>query len=214
MKVLLLGPPGAGKSTQAQRLSRVLTYFQVSTGNLIRAHIQSGTELGRSIKGYNDRGELVPDSTILEIVLPNLEPSGRWILDGFPRTQLQARALDEALQRRGISLSRIIALEAPDADVLERIPGRRQSLSTGWTYHLEHDPPPERRDNLDSGPFEPREDDTMEATQRQLQLYHQEIELLKSHYEKRGVLTTVDAREPIPEVTQNILEALRPAQAS
>lgn len=214
MKVLLLGPPGSGKSTQAQRLSRELTYFPVSTGNLVRAHIQSDTGLGRSIRGYYERGELVPDSTILEIVLPNLEPAGRWILDGFPRTQLQARALDEALERRGIALSRVIALEAPDEEMIERIKGRRQSLATGWTYHTEYDPPPHRRDDLDSGPFVPREDDTKEAIERQLQLYHQEIEPLKSHYEREGILATVDARRQIPEVTHDILQALRPAQAS
>ncbi|MGH3147571.1 MAG: adenylate kinase family protein [Rubrobacter sp.] len=213
MKVLLLGPPGSGKSTQAQRLSRALSYFQVSTGNLIRAHIQSDTELGRSIKDCNDRGELVPDDVILEITLPNLEPAGRWILDGFPRNEAQARALNEALKRRGISLSRVIALEAPDEELVERIKGRRQSLATGWTYHAEHDPPPEKQDNLDSGPFVPREDDTPEAIQRQLELYHQEAEPLKSHYEKREILTVVDARKPIPEVTHDILQALSPTRA-
>ncbi|MBA3791725.1 MAG: nucleoside monophosphate kinase [Rubrobacter sp.] len=213
MKVLLLGPLGSGKSTQAQQLSRALSYFQVSTGNLIRAHIQSDTELGRSIKDCNDRGELVPDDVILRITLPNLEPAGRWILDGFPRNEAQAQALNEALKRRGISLSRVIALEAPDGELIERIKGRRQSLATGWTYHLEHDPPPKKRDDLDAGPFVPREDDTAEAVRRQLEIYHQEVEPLKQHYEKQGILTVVDARKPIPEVTEDILQALRPARA-
>lgn len=208
MKVLLLGPPASGKSTQAQRLSRVLSYFHVSTGNLIRAHIQSGTELGQSIKGYYDRGELVPDGVILEITLPNLEPAGRWILDGFPRNRAQARALDEALEQRGISLSRVIALEAPDGDLVERIPGRRQSLATGWTYHLKYDPPPHRRDDLDSGPFVPRDDDRGGVIEKQLEVYHREVEPLKEHYEREGILTTVDARKPIREVTDDILEAL------
>jgi len=214
MKVLLLGPPGSGKSTQAQQLSRALSYFQVSTGNLIRAHIQSDTELGRSIKDCNDRGELVPDDVILRITLPNLEPAGRWILDGFPRNEAQAQALNEALKKRGISLSRVIALEAPDEELIERIKGRLQSLATGWTYHAEHAPPPDKHDNLDSGPFVRREDDTVEATRRQLEIYHQEVEPLKSHYEKQGILTVVDARKLIPEVTQDILQALSPARAS
>ncbi|MBA2345063.1 MAG: nucleoside monophosphate kinase [Rubrobacter sp.] len=213
MKVLLLGPPGSGKSTQAQRLSRALSYFQVSTGNLIRAHIQSDTELGRSIKGYNDRGELVPDDVILKIILPNLEPAGRWILDGFPRNEAQARELQAALEKRDISLSRVIALEAPDEDLTARIKGRRQSLATGWTYHVEYDPPPEKRGDLDTGPFVRREDDTPEAVRRQLELYHQEVEPLKAHYEKQGILTAIDARKPIQEVTEDILQALSPARA-
>ena len=213
MKVVLLGPPGSGKSTQAQRLSRALSYFHVSTGNLIRAHIQSGTELGRSIKEYNDRGELVPDDVILQITLPNLEPAGRWILDGFPRNNAQAQALEAALEKRGISLSRVIALKAQDEDLIERIKGRRQSLSTGWTYHVEYDPPPEKRDDLDSGPFVPREDDNPEAIRRQLELFHQEVEPLEELYEKHGILTVVDASKPIPEVTQDILRTLRPARA-
>ncbi len=208
MKLVLIGPPGAGKGTQGQRLSRLLSYFHVSTGNLVRAHIQAWTELGREVEDYNRRGELVPDEVVLEMVGPSLEPAGRWILDGFPRTETQARALDSALEERGVRLSRAIALEVPDSVLVERIKNRRYSQATGWTYNLEEDPPPQPEQRLDPGPFVRREDDMPDAVRRQIELYHQETAPLKSYYDERGCLEVVDGSRSIAEVTDDICEAL------
>ncbi|MGH3086257.1 MAG: adenylate kinase [Rubrobacteraceae bacterium] len=208
MKLVLIGPPGAGKGTQGQRLSRLLSYFHVSTGNLVRAHIQAWTELGRQVEGYNRKGELVPDEVILQMVGPSLEPAGRWILDGFPRTEKQARVLDEALEARGIRLSRAILLEVPDDVLLERIKNRRYSQATGWTYNLEHDPPPRPEQHLDPGPFVRREDDTPDAVRRQIELYHEETAPLKNYYDERGCLAIVDGDRSIDEVTDYICAVL------
>lgn len=208
MKLVLIGPPGAGKGTQGQRLSRLLSYFHVSTGNLVRAHIQAATKLGRDVEGRNRRGELVSDDVILQMVTPSLEPAGRWILDGFPRTGNQARALDAALEKRGISLSKAVFLDVPDAELIERIKNRRYSRATGWTYNLEHDPPPQPEQRLDPGPFVRREDDNPDATRRQIELYHEQTEPLKAYYDRKNRLAVVDANKPILEVTEAICDAL------
>lgn len=208
MKLVLIGPPGAGKSTQGQHLSRKLSYFHVSTGNLVRAHIQSGTDLGCEISDYNRRGELIPDGIVMDIVAPNLEPSGRWILDGFPRNETQARALDAALDQRGLKLTKAVFLEVPPAALIERVSQRRFSQATGWTYNLQYDPPPQPEQHLDPGPFVRREDDDREVFRRQLDYYHKETEELKDYYDKKGILASVDGNKRIPAVTEAILRSL------
>ena len=210
MKIALLGPVGVGKGTQAQRVSHGLNYTRIATGDLVRDQIQAGTELGREIKGYNDRGELVPDDSIMELTRPHLLPAGGWILVGFPRTVVQARELDEELERRSIKLDRVILLEGPDDDeLIERIVGgRRQSLATGLVYHLEYDPPPEPEQGRDPGPFVQREGDTEEALRRQLEAWHQEADDIKEHYDEQGVLAVVDASRTFDEITEDIREAL------
>jgi len=122
MKILLLGPQGAGKGTQAQRLARVTGARHVATGDLVRAEIKAGTPLGRTIKDYNDRGELVPDDIIVSMVMERMKDADCWILDGFPRTQAQAQALDAALQAAGCEIDAAVALEAPDESLVERRP--------------------------------------------------------------------------------------------
>jgi len=207
MKIVLLGPQGAGKGTQAQRISERTGARHIATGDLVRAEIKSGSELGQKIKEYNDRGELVPDEIIVEMMKPYLEESDSWILDGFPRNQAQAATLDEMLADIVAELDAAVALEAPDEALIERLSGRRTSEATGRIYHVEYDPPPENSEE-DPGPFVQRKDDTAEALRRRLEVYHEHTEPLKHYYADRGILATVDATQSIPEVTAEILETV------
>jgi adenylate kinase len=215
VRIAIIGPPGAGKSTQAKRVARSLPFHnrspRLSSGELVRAEIEAGTELGREMVAYYARGEKVPDETILSLVLPRLRRSGGFMLDNFPATASQAMALDEDLDERGAGgLSHVICLEGPsEEELIERIlSGRRTSRATGEVYHLEDDPPPGPEEGLDPGPFERRDDDTEEATRAHLEAHRTEADALKGHYEERGVLTVVDAGRPMAEVTEEILEAL------
>ncbi|MGH3148938.1 MAG: adenylate kinase [Rubrobacter sp.] len=206
MRIILLGPQGAGKGTQAQRLAKQADAKHISTGDIVRAEIESGSELGEKVQDYNDRGELVPDEIIVEMAKPYLDDADSWILDGFPRNEAQAESLDAALDEIGEELDAVVALEAPDDALVTRLSGRRQSQSTGNIYHVEYDPPPE--DGEDQGPFVQRKDDAEEAIRRRLEIYHDQTEPLKDYYAKRNLLATVDAERSIPEVTQSILEAV------
>jgi adenylate kinase len=208
MRIVLLGPQGAGKGTQAQRISRETGAKHISTGDLVRAEIKSGSELGQTIKDYNDRGDLVPDEIIIEMMRPYLDEAGSWILDGFPRNEPQAGALDKMLEEIEAELDAAVALEAPDDLLVERLSGRRTSESTGRIYHVEYDPPPENSDE-DQGPFIQRKDDKEESIRRRLKIYHEQTEPLKDYYADRGILATVDATQSIAEVTGDILQAVR-----
>jgi adenylate kinase len=203
MRIILFGPQGAGKGTQAGKLAERTEAAHISTGDLVRAEIKGGTELGKKVQEYNDRGELVPDEIIIQMARPHLE-APNWILDGFPRTEGQAQALDEALQEMGVVLDKVVALEAPDELLVERLSGRRQSEATGRIYHVEYNPPPEESEE-DPGPFVQRKDDSEETIRRRLESYHEQTEPLKDYYAEKGLLATVDATRPIDEVTQDIL---------
>jgi adenylate kinase len=207
MRVILLGPQGAGKGTQAKRLADRVGATHISTGDIVRAEIKSGSELGKKVQEYNDKGELVPDEIIVEMAKPYLEDAGAWLLDGFPRNETQAKALDAALDDIGEDLDAVVALEAPDEALVERLSGRRQSQATGRIYHVEYDPPPENGD--DPGPFIQRDDDAEEAIRRRLEIYHDQTEPLKDYYARRDLIVTVDAEQDIPRVTEDILEAVQ-----
>jgi adenylate kinase len=209
MRIVLLGPQGAGKGTQAQRISEKSGAKHISTGDLVRAEIRSGSELGQKIKGYNDRGELVPDEIIISMLRPYLEEADSWILDGFPRNEPQAEALDEMLKEIDAELDAAVALEAPDEALIERLSGRRTSEATGRIYHAIYDPPPENAAE-DPGPFVQRKDDTEEAIRRRLKIYHEQTEPLKDYYAGRSILQSVDATQGIADVTEDILRAARP----
>ena len=215
MRIAFIGPPGAGKSTQAKRVARSLPSHnrspRFSSGELVRAEIEAGTELGREAEGYYARGERIPDGAILGLVLPRLRRSGGFMLDNFPATVAQARALDEDLGENGAGgLTRVVCLEGPsDGDLVERIlGGRRTSRATGEVYHLEHDPPPRPEERFDPGDFLERDDDTEEATRAHLEAWRREADALKDHYGAKGLLEVVDPRRPMAEVTEAILEAL------
>src|SRR5215210_311486 len=196
MRIAFIGPTGVGKTTQAQRFAQALPYYnpRLSSGELIRAHIEAGTELGRRVRDRYDRGEPVPDEVMLPLVLSRVRRAGGWVLDNFPAGAAQAGALDAELEERGAGgLSRVIALEGPaDEELVERIlNGRVHSRATGRVYHLVYDPPPEPGENLDPGPFERREGAALEE-----------------HYEARGLLTVVDAGRSIEEVAGDVLDVL------
>jgi adenylate kinase len=210
MKIAMLGPVGIGKGTQSQQVTERLNYTRLATGDLVRDHIEAGTELGRELEGYYERGEPVPDDVIMDLVRPHLNPAGAWILDGFPRTMAQVHALDEELEKRGIGLDKVIVLEGPsDEELIERITsGRRQSLATGRVYHTEYDPPPDPGEGRDPGPFVQRDDDKEEALRRELEAYHEEAEKIKEYYDEQGILAVVNADQDVPEVTEDIIAAL------
>lgn len=204
MRIILLGPQGSGKGTQAELLSRRLQARHIAMGDIVRGEIRSGSSLGASLRQYNDRGELVPDDTILRLIRPVLQEKPDWILDGFPRDRAQARALDDALRAEKCPLDRVVALEIAEAALTERLAGRRQSESTGRVYHLVHDPPPPD----DPGPFLSRADDAPDKIQRRLELYHAATEPLKQYYEQQGLLARVDANGTIDEVRDRLFRAL------
>ena len=213
MRVAFIGPTGAGKTTQAQRFARVLPHYnpRLSSGELVRAHIEAGTELGRQMGGYYDRGEPVPDEVMLPLILPHVRRAGGWVLDNFPASVAQAEALDAELEgREAGGLSRVISLEVPDdEELVERVLGGRvHSRTTGLVYHLVNDQPPRPQENLDPGPFERREDDTERAVRRQLEAHWREFAALKELYEGQGLLSVVDAGRAIDEVADDVLEAL------
>jgi adenylate kinase len=216
MRIAFIGPPGAGKSTQARRVARALPHWntspRLSSGDLVRAQIEADTGLGREVEGHYERGERVPDEIILSLVLPRVRRAGGWMLDNFPADIAQARALDDELEERGAGgMSRVICLEGPsDEELVERIlSGRVTSSTTGEVYHLVKDPPPKPGERLDPGPFGRRDDDTEEATRRHLDAYRREAGALKKYYEDRGVLSVVDTGGSIEEVTGEILGILR-----
>src|SRR5215211_5995411 len=204
MRIVLLGPQGAGKGTQAQRISRETGAKHISTGDLVRAEIKSGSGLGQKIRDYNDRGDLVPDEIIVEMMRPYLDEADSWILDGFPRNESQAEALDKMLEEIDAELDAAVAMEAPDEALVERLSGRRTSEATGRIYHVVYDPPPQNAAE-DPGPFVQRKDDTEEAIRRRLKIYHEQTEPLKGYYAGRGILATVDATQGIAEVTAEVL---------
>ncbi len=173
----------------------------------MRAEIKASSKLGQKIREYNDRGDLVPDEIIVEMMRPYLDEANSWVLDGFPRNESQAEALDEMLEEIRAELDAAVALEAPDGALIERLSGRRTSETTGRIYHVEYDPPPES-DEEDPGPFIQRKDDREVSIRHRLKIYHEQTEPLKHYYAERGILATVDATQDIPEVTEDILKAV------
>ena len=207
MRIVIMGPQGSGKGTQAAKLVEEKGAAHIATGDLIRDEIKQETDLGKKVKEYSDKVELVTDEIIVDMTKPHLDENDSWILDGFPRNQEQAKVLDEALEEINEKLDKVIVLEASDDDLVERLSGRRQSEATGKTYHVEYDPPPEDSDE-DPGPFVQRDDDTEEAIRKRLDTYHEETEPLKDYYEEQGILVTVDASKGIDEVSEQVLKAV------
>ena len=212
MRLVIFGPPGAGKGTQAKMLSEKLGVPHIATGDIFREAVKAGTELGKLAKQYMDRGELVPDEVVIGIVEERLrrpDCSKGFILDGFPRTIKQAEALDEMLQRMGVKLDAVVNLEVSEDEVVKRISLRRTCRNCGAIYHLITNPP-KKEGVCDKcgGELYQRDDDREETVRSRLRVYRQQTEPLLKFYEQRGLLKNVDGEKPIEEVFKEVLAAL------
>ncbi len=212
MRLILLGPPGAGKGTQAKLLMARFNIPQVSTGDMLRAAAKAGTELGQEAKGYMDRGALVPDAVILELVGQRLQQpdcAHGYILDGFPRTLAQAEALEKTLAALHASLDHVLNLEVPTQELVLRIAGRRTCKSCGAMYHVRFSPSQvDGRCDRCGGITHQRDDDREETVRRRLTVYAEQTSPLITFYQARGLLRRVQGTGEITEIFQRIVAAL------
>ncbi len=202
--IIFLGPPGAGKGTQAQRLAQEKGFIQISTGDILREAVKNGTELGKKAKEYMDAGKLVPDDLIISIIKEKLqELEGKdIILDGFPRTIPQAEALDKMLPELNRKVDAVILFEVPDELVIERLSGRRIDPKTGKVYHVKYNPPPSDVEVIQ------RDDDKEEVIRKRLEVYHQQTTPLIEYYKKQNKLHVIDASKSPDEVYKEILSVI------
>jgi adenylate kinase len=210
LNLILLGPPGAGKGTQAGRLSEDFGLPYIGTGDLLREHSSNGSELGRKAKEFMDKGQLVPDDLVIAMILDKIDEDGEdgFLLDGFPRNIPQADALADEMERRNRRLTAALLIEAPDDTVIERLSGRRQ-CSNGHLYHLDYDPPKhEGVCDQDGKPLVQRDDDRPEAIRQRLKTYHEQTEPLKDYYDERGLLRRFDGTRDKVEVHDHIRATL------
>ena len=213
MQLILMGPPGAGKGTQAAELVKAFDIPHISTGDMFRAAIKDGTELGKKAKSFMDKGQLVPDEVTIGIVRERLgkeDCQKGFILDGFPRTVEQADALTKILKDLGTSLTRVLAIAVPAEDLIERAVGRRICKKCGATYHVKFNPPKQEGicDEC-GGELFTRADDNAETMKSRLSVYEAQTKPLIDYYKKAGVYTEVDGRQAIAKVTEDLLASLK-----
>ncbi|WP_327067377.1 adenylate kinase [Kitasatospora sp. NBC_01250] len=214
MRIVLVGPPGAGKGTQAHVLAKTLSIPHISTGDLFRANISQKTPLGVEAKGYMDKGQLVPDEVTIGMAKDRLlqsDADSGFLLDGFPRNLAQAKALDEHLAEQGIALNGVLDLEVPEDEVVKRIAGRRLCRNEGsHVFHVVYNPPAvEGVCDHCGGELYQRSDDTETAVRTRLEVYHTETEPIIDYYRQQGLVTTISALGKVDEVTQRAVEALQ-----
>jgi adenylate kinase len=212
MRILLLGPPGAGKGTQANNLIRDYGLVQLSTGDMLRAAVESGTEIGLKAKAVMDAGVLVSDEIVAGIVRERIQQpdcANGFLLDGFPRTQVQAELLDQMLEELNVSLDRVIEFQVNDEAVVRRLSGRRLHQPSGRTYHVEFNPPKEEgRDNVTGEALIQREDDTADTVRNRLNTYYEQTAPLVSYYTEKGDLVSIDGMQSPEEVYTLLRNAL------
>lgn len=212
MKIIMLGAPGAGKGTQAKMIADRYSVPHISTGDIFRANIKNGTELGMEAKKYMDQGLLVPDELTVRILLDRVaadDCKNGYVLDGFPRTIPQAEVLDTALSKLGDHIDYAIDVNVPDENIVKRMSGRRACPACGATYHIEHVPPKaEGICDRCGGELMLRDDDKPETVLNRLKVYHEQTQPLIEFYEKKGVLRTVDGTKPMQEVFDSIVGIL------
>ena len=211
MDLVFMGPPGAGKGTQAQRLCAKLGVPQVSTGDMLRAARKAGTELGRKADEYMQNGLLVPDEVVIGLVDERIrqpDAAGGFVLDGFPRTVPQAESLDKILQASGRRIQHVVLLEVPDALIVERITGRRMGETTGRIYHIKYDPPPSPDRGEGGERLLVRPDDQEEVVRKRLAEYAALTAPLVAYYGNLGLLRRVDGVGALDQVTQSIFRSI------
>lgn len=212
MKIVMLGAPGAGKGTQAIKISEKYNIPHISTGDIFRANIKQGTELGTKAKKYMDQGLLVPDELVVALVADRItkdDCKNGFVLDGFPRTIPQAEALDKALKDMGQKLDFAIDVDVPDENIIKRMAGRRACVNCGATYHLEYAPTKvEGICDVCGGKLVLRDDDKPETVKKRLQVYHDQTQPLIDYYNGQKILRTVDGTIDIEDVFKNIIEIL------
>ena len=212
MKIIMLGAPGAGKGTQAKMIAEKYGLPHISTGDIFRANIKNGTELGKEAKEYMDKGLLVPDELTVRLLLDRVaqdDCKNGYVLDGFPRTIPQAEVLDEKLSELGEKVDFAINVDVPDENIVNRMSGRRACLSCGATYHIVSIPPKkEGICDVCGSELVLRDDDRPETVQNRLKVYHEQTQPLIDFYEKKGVLRSVDGTLPMEEVFTAITKIL------
>lgn len=212
MKIIMLGAPGAGKGTQAKQIADKYKIPHISTGDIFRANIKNGTELGNKAKSYMDQGLLVPDELVVDLVVDRVKQEdcqNGYVLDGFPRTIPQAEALDAALEAIGEKIDYAIDVEVPDENIVRRMSGRRACVSCGATYHLVHIPPKaEGICDKCGSELILRDDDKPETVEKRLKVYHDQTQPLIDYYTKKNVLVEVDGTVDMSDVFTAIVKIL------
>jgi adenylate kinase len=212
LNLILMGPPGAGKGTQAQRLVEDFDLPYYATGDILRQAVKDETELGREAKAYMDGGDLVPDELICKVIMARIDSSEAadgFLLDGFPRTIGQAESLEGALGRRNRRLTAALLIDTPDEEVIRRLSGRRICAKNQHLYHVEFDPP--KREGVcdqDGSRLIQRDDDRPEVVKKRLAVYHEQTKPLEEHYDKIGLLRRFDGTRPPSEVNEHIRAAV------
>lgn len=208
LNLVLLGPPGSGKGTQGERLQEDFRLPYYATGDILREAVREETDLGKEAKEYMDRGDLVPDEVIVGVIADRIcsgEASDGFILDGFPRTEPQAEALDSEMERLGRDLSSAVLIDVPDDEVVRRLSGRRICAKNGHVFHVEFDPP-KNEDVCDvcGARLVIRDDDKPEVVKHRLEQYHDKTKPLVDYYDGKGILRRVDGSRPPDEVSDRI----------
>jgi adenylate kinase len=212
MKIIMLGAPGAGKGTQAQMIAEQYHIPHISTGDIFRANIKNGTELGKKAKEFMDKGQLVPDELTVQLLLDRVaqdDCKDGYVLDGFPRTIPQADVLDQELTKLGDKVDYAINVDVPDENIIHRMSGRRACLKCGATYHIEHIPPKKEGicDKCGSELVQ-REDDKPETVKNRLSVYHEQTQPLIEYYTRKNILKTVDGTRDMKDVFSDIITIL------
>lgn len=209
MRLVLLGPPGAGKGTQARILEERFGAVQLSTGDMLRKHRAEGTPLGKEAQSYMDAGALVPDDLIVRMMEGELAEKSSFILDGFPRTVAQAEALSALLLKLDLPLSATLLFDADRAELVARLTGRWTNPRSGRTYHTTFNPPKVAGiDDEDGGPLVQRPDDTLEVVSKRLETYDVQTKPLVDYYAATGQLVRIDGMKSVDDVTRDVLQAL------